>query len=63
MRTLKVPSITAVCLNLAGSMKNEGTKCTYALNEAHIVREERTVLTFPFRPSLNALHAESKLPP
>lgn len=62
-RTLKAPSITGVSLNLAGSMKNEGTKCTYALNEARVAGEERTELTFPPRPFLNALHADLKLPP
>jgi len=62
-RTSKPPSIVGVSLNLAGSMKNEGTKCTYTLNEARIARGERTELTFPSRPSLNALHADLKPPP
>jgi hypothetical protein len=62
-RTLKAPSIAGVSLKLAGSMKNEGTKCTCALNEARITREERTELTFPSRLFLNALHADLKLPP
>lgn len=44
-------------------MKNEGTKCTYALNEARLAREGRKGLAFSLRPFLNALHAELKLPP